>query len=92
MAKPIRIQLLRIVFSPCFLPMCHPKLFAQLPRSHRVTCAALSTSGRTKQIQFRFSLAMACVTRDSSPIPNRLITHRRRAVVCWHKHHANNYQ
>jgi hypothetical protein len=32
---------------------------------------------------------MACVTRDSSPIPNRSLTHRRRAVVCWHNHHAN---
>jgi hypothetical protein len=32
---------------------------------------------------------MACVTRDSSPIPNRSLTHRHRAVVCWHNHHAN---
>ena len=31
---------------------------------------------------------MACVTRDSSPIPNRSLTQRRRAVVCWHNHHA----
>ncbi len=27
-----------------FLPMCRPKVFAHLPRSHRVTRAALSTS------------------------------------------------
>jgi hypothetical protein len=27
---------------------------------------------------------MACVTRDSYPITNRSLTHRRRAVVCWH--------
>jgi hypothetical protein len=31
---------------------------------------------------------MAC-TRDSSPISNRGLTHRRRAVVCRHSHHAN---
>ena len=48
MARPIRIQLLRPVFSPYFLPLCHPKLSAQLPRSHRVTRAALSTCGRPK--------------------------------------------
>ena len=33
MARPIRIQLLRPVFSPYFLPLCHPKLSAQLPPS-----------------------------------------------------------
>ena len=32
---------------------------------------------------------MACVTRDSSPIPNRSLTQRRRAVMCWHNHQAN---
>ena len=32
---------------------------------------------------------MACVTLDSSPIPSRSLTQRRRAVVCWHNHHAN---
>jgi hypothetical protein len=32
---------------------------------------------------------MACVTRDSSPIPNRSLPQRRRAVVCWHNHHAS---
>ena len=69
MAKPIRIQLLRTVSSPYFLPICRPNLFAHLPRSQRGTRAALSTSGRTKQIQLRFSRPMTCATRDSSPIP-----------------------
>src|ERR1035441_5483123 len=32
---------------------------------------------------------MACVTRDSSPISNRSLTQRRRAVVCRHNHHAS---
>jgi hypothetical protein len=32
---------------------------------------------------------MACVTHNSPPIPNHSLTHRRRAVMCWHNHHAN---
>jgi hypothetical protein len=31
MGRPIRIQLLRTVFSPYFLPMCHPKPALGLP-------------------------------------------------------------